>query len=316
MPASVPPRPLDDPSALTRFGRLELVARLVVEGVLSGLHASPFKGASVEFAEHRQYGPGDEIRHIDWRAYGKNDRYFVKEYEEETNLKALLIVDASGSMAYKGNTAQVSKLEQARRVAASLAYLMTRQRDAVGLATFDTDLRAIIPPRSNPGHFAVICRALEDAAHGGETAISTVLHRLADRFKRRGLMILLTDAFEPVSTLAPGLRHLRHRGHEVIVFHILAPEEETFPFRRPSKFRDLEHVGPPVRVEPAALRATYLERFEAFRRELKQALGEMEVDYHKISTADSADQALLGYLAARAGRARPGRGRGAGGARG
>src|SRR3954469_17137666 len=146
-----------DPSALARFGRLELLARLVVEGVMSGMHKSPFKGFSVEFAEHRQYGPGDEIRHIDWRALGKTDRYYVKEYEEETNLRAYLVVDTSGSMAYAGRTA--SKLEHARQVAATLAYLMIGQRDAVGLVTFDTDVRAAIPPRSAPGHFAVLCRA-------------------------------------------------------------------------------------------------------------------------------------------------------------
>src|SRR5215212_5182904 len=163
MPAGpTPPKPDVeglDPTALARFGRLELIARLVVEGVMSGLHRSPFKGFSVEFAEHRQYGPGDEIRHIDWRAFGKTDRYYVKEYEEETNLKAYLVLDTSGSMGYAGRTE--SKLEHARRVAASLAYLMIGQRDAVGLVTFDDDPRAMIPPRAAPGHFSVLCRALE-----------------------------------------------------------------------------------------------------------------------------------------------------------
>src|SRR3954466_9575405 len=145
-----------DPSVLARFGRLELIARLVVEGVMTGLHKSPFKGFSVEFAEHRQYGPGDEIRHIDWRTFGKTDRYFVKEYEEETNLKAYLVVDTSGSMAYSGKT--VSKFEYARRLAASLAYLMIHQRDAVGLVTFDSSIRSMLPARTAPGHFAVLCK--------------------------------------------------------------------------------------------------------------------------------------------------------------
>src|SRR5436309_13508589 len=148
-----------DPTALARFGRLELIARLVVEGVMAGLHKSPFKGFSVEFAEHRQYGPGDEIRHIDWRAYGKTDRYYVKGCEEETNLKAYLVLDSSGSMGYAGRT--VSKFEHARRLAASLAYLMITQRDAVGLVTFDEALRAMIPARSAPGHFSVLCQAME-----------------------------------------------------------------------------------------------------------------------------------------------------------
>ena len=164
------PSPTLDPTALARFGRLELIARLVVEGVMSGLHKSPFKGFSVEFAEHRQYGPGDEIRHIDWRAFGKTDRYYVKEYEEETNLKAYLVVDSSGSMGYAGRT--VSKFEHARRLAAALAYLMISQRDAVGLVTFDSRLRSMIPPRSAPSHFSVVCQALERTQPGGETPLS------------------------------------------------------------------------------------------------------------------------------------------------
>src|SRR3954447_4323404 len=171
---STAPRPSSpdaiDPSALARFGRLELLARLVVEGVMSGLHKSPLKGFSVEFAEHRQYGPGDEIRHVDWRAYGKTDRYYVKEYEEETNLKAYLVVDSSGSMGYAGRTA--SKLEHARRLAASLAYLMIGQRDAVGLVTSDGNARSLVPPRSAPGHFSVLCKALDEARPGGETPLS------------------------------------------------------------------------------------------------------------------------------------------------
>src|SRR4051794_8946481 len=161
-----PPSPdAIDPMALARFGRLELLARLVVEGVMAGLHKSPFKGFSVEFAEHRQYGPGDEIRHIDWRAFGKTDRYYVKEYEEETNLKAYLVLDPSGSMAYAGRTA--SKLEHARQLAAALAYLMISQRDAVGLITFDSDVRTLIAPRSAPGHFSTVCKVLEETRPGG-----------------------------------------------------------------------------------------------------------------------------------------------------
>src|SRR6185312_4120183 len=179
-----------DPAALAKFGRLELLARLVVEGVMSGLHKSPFKGFSVEAAEHRQYGPGDEIRHIDWRAFGKTDRYYVKEYEEETNLKAYLVVDSSASMAYAGRT--VSKFEHARRLAASLAYLMISQRDAVGLVTFDDMVRAMIPPRSAPGHFSIVCRALEDTPSGGETPLSGILHALAERIRRRGLVVILS----------------------------------------------------------------------------------------------------------------------------
>lgn len=287
-----------DPTALARFGRLELIARLVVEGVMSGLHKSPFKGFSVEFAEHRQYGPGDEIRHIDWRAFGKTDRYFVKEYEEETNLKAYLVVDSSGSMGYAGRT--VSKFEHARRLAAALAYLMISQRDAVGLVTFDTAPRAMIPPRSAPGHFSVVCKALEDTKTGGEAPLSKILHTLAERIRRRGLVVILSDGFDQVDDLTSALRHLRHRRHEVLFFHTLAPEEEEFPFRRPARFRNLERFEHQLRVDPLALRAAYLERFGAFCKALKEQVRAMEADYHKASTAESIETTLLNYLSSRA----------------
>ena len=291
-----------DPSALARFGRLELIARLVVEGVMSGLHKSPFKGFSVEFAEHRQYGPGDEIRHIDWRALGKTDRYYVKEYEEETNLKAYLVVDTSGSMGYAGRT--MSKFEYARQLAAALSYLMISQRDAVGLVTLDTELRSMIPPRSAPGHFSVLCRALEQVDVGGEAPLSDLLHSLAGRIRRRGLIVILSDGFDKLGDLTSALRHLRHRRHEVLFLQVLAPEEEEFPFRRPAKFRNLENLANTLRVNPSALRAAYLEKFEAFCRDLKEAVRGMDADYHKVSTALTHERTLLDYLAARSGRGR------------
>jgi uncharacterized protein (DUF58 family) len=298
-PQTNPAAPLD-PTAVARFGRLELLARLVVEGVMSGLHKSPFKGFSVEFAEHRQYGPGDEIRHIDWRAFGKTDRYYVKEYEEETNLRCHLVVDTSGSMGYAGKTE--SKLEYARRLAASLAYLMISQRDAVGLVTFDDALRQMIPPRSAPGHFSVVCSALEKARVGGETPLSGILHAMAVRIKRRGLVVILSDGFDDLNNLANALRHLRHRRHEVLFLQILAPEEEEFPFRRPSRFRNLERANHTHRIDPAALRAQYLERFRAHCEGLKAQLRGMDADYHRASTGDTPERTLLDYLAARAGR--------------
>src|SRR3954465_12699495 len=289
-PDSTPDLSLD-PSALPRFGRLELLARLVVEGVMAGLHKSPFKGFSVEFAEHRQYGPGDEIKHIDWRTYGKTDRYYVKEFEEETNLKAYLVVDTSSSMGYAGKTA--SKFEYARQLAASLAYLMISQRDAVGLVTFDTEFRAMIPPRSAPGHFSVLCRALEQATTGGEVPLSGLLDTRAGRTKRRGLVILLSDGFDNLVALTSALRHLRHRRHEVLFLHVLAPAEEEFPFRPPARFRSLERAGWSLRVDPAALRAAYLERFRAFCDGLKERARGMDVDYHRASTAEPAEAQLL-----------------------
>jgi uncharacterized protein (DUF58 family) len=290
-------QPSLDPTIPSRFGRLELIARLVVEGVMSGLHKSPFKGFSVEFAEHRQYGPGDEIRHIDWRAFGKTDRYYVKEYEEETNLRAYLVVDSSGSMAYAGRT--VSKFEHARRLAASLAYLMISQRDAVGLVTFDSAVRAMIPPRSAPGHFAIVCNVLEQTRTGGETRLSGILHALADRIRRRGLVVILSDGFDDVDDLTGSLRHLRHRHHEVLFFHTLAPEEEEFPFRHPARFRNLERADHELRVDPLALRAAYLERFQTFRRTLQERVHAMNADYQRASTAEPIEKTLLDYLSSR-----------------
>lgn len=298
--AADPQSPGLDPSALARFGRLELLARLVVEGVMAGLHKSPFKGFSVEFAEHRQYGPGDEIRHIDWRTFGKTDRYFVKEYEEETNLKAYLVVDTSGSMGYAGRT--ISKFEYARNLAASLAYLMIHQRDAVGLVTFDSSVRALIPPRSAPSQFSVVCKGLDDAHIGGETPLSGVLHSLADRIRRRGLVIILSDGFDQIDALTSALRHLRHQRHEVLFMQILAPEEEEFPFRTPARFRNLERLDHLLRVDPAALRAAYLEKFQEHCRLLKERVQGMNADYHRVSTANNPERTLLDYLAARAGR--------------
>ena len=302
-----------DPSVLARFGRLELLARLVVEGVMSGMHKSPFKGFSVEFAEHRQYGPGDEIRHIDWRAFGKTDRYYVKEYEEETNLKAYLVVDTSGSMGYAGRT--MAKFEYARQLAAALAYLMISQRDAVGLVTFDTAIRAMIPARSAPNHFSILCKTLSDATIGGETPLSGILHNLADRIRRRGLVIVLSDGFDDVDELTHALRHLRHRRHEVLFFQVLAPEEEEFPFRRPSRFRNLENLDHSLRVDPAAMRAAYLEKFNAFCGTLKERIAAMGADYHRVSTGVPHDRTLLDYLAARSRRGRSGAPRHAGGGR-
>jgi uncharacterized protein (DUF58 family) len=292
-----------DPSALERFGRLELIAQLVVEGVMAGLHQSPFKGFSVEFAEHRQYGPGDEIRHIDWRAFGKTDRYFVKEFEEQTNLSAYLVVDHSASMAYAGKTSGPSKLEQARRLAASLAYLMIGQRDTVGLAISESadDPTSLIPPRATPSHISVLCQALEAAQPRGETPLSRVLHALAERLKRRGLIVILSDGFEPIESLTLALRHLRHRHHEVLFLHTLAPEEETFPFHRPTTFRNMESAADLIspRGRPEVIRAAYIERFRAFCQGLRESLRGMGADYHKVSTAEPVEQTLLSYLASR-----------------
>jgi uncharacterized protein (DUF58 family) len=274
-----------------------LVARTLVEGFLTGVHKSPYKGFSVEFAEHRQYYPGDEIRHIDWRAYGKTDRYYIKEYEEETNLKAHLLVDASGSMAYKGG--HPSKFQYAQYIAASLAYLMLHQRDAVGLATHDTKLRQLIPPRSTSKHLLTLLRTLEETGPGGETALAPLWHQLAQKFKKRGLVVILSDCFEQTTPLLRALQHFRHRRHEVLLFHILAPEELEFPFKKWTQFRDLEVAGHRLLVDPQRLRKEYRENFARFCKELRDAAGRAQVDYHLMRTDEPVDRALGIYLSKR-----------------
>ncbi|MCC6418255.1 MAG: DUF58 domain-containing protein [Gemmataceae bacterium] len=286
-----------DPSSLARYGRLTMVARAVVEGFLSGVHKSPYKGFSVEFAEHRQYYPGDEIRHIDWRAYGKTDRYYIKEYEEETNLKAHLLVDASGSMGYRGQGP--SKFEYAQYIAASLAYLMLHQLDAVGLTLHDTKVREMLPPRANSKHLMQLIGALEKTTPGGETSMAPIWHELAGQLKRRGMVIVLSDCFDQLGPLMNALRRFRHRRHEVLLFHILAPEEMEFPFRKWTQFRNLEVAGHKILVDPQRLRKEYLKNFNAFCQQLRQQAGEAQVDYHLIRTDQPVEQALGIYLTRR-----------------
>lgn len=292
--------PRFDPTELARFGGLALVARQVVEGFLTGVHRSPFKGFSTEFAEHRPYSPGDEVRRVDWRAYGKTDRFYVKEYEDETNLKAVLVVDASGSMTYRGRQ-RLSKFEFAQQVAASLAYLLLSQLDAVGLLTHDTKPRASVPPKASPKHLLTLLRALEVARPGGETSLADVWQDVAGRhLKRRGLVILLSDCFDQADRLVRALRRLRYHRHEVMLFQVLAPEELEFPFDAATKFRDLERLGAEVVYDARRLREDYVRNFEAFRAQLKAAAEALHIDYHVLRTDDPVDRALGAYLARRA----------------
>jgi uncharacterized protein (DUF58 family) len=289
-----------DPTELRKYGGLTLLARQVVEGFLTGVHRSPYKGFSVEFAEHRQYVPGDEIRHIDWRAVGKTDRYYVKEYEEETNLKAYLLVDASGSMAYRGSKKALSKFEYAQHVAASIAYLMLHQMDAVGLITLDTKVRDLIPPKANPKHLLRVLTTLENTAPGGETAMAALWHELAGHhLKRRGMVFILSDFFDQIDPLMKALQHLRHRNHEVVLLHVLAPEELDFPFKRLTQFRNLESREQKVLVDTRRLREDYLANFERFRNELRERAGRLHVDYHLLRTDEPVDRALGIYLSRR-----------------
>jgi uncharacterized protein (DUF58 family) len=291
-----------DPTSLAKYGRLALTARQLVEGFLTGAHKSPYKGFSVEFAEHRQYYPGDEIRHIDWRVYGKTDRYYIKEYEEETNLRAHLLVDASGSMAYRGKT--LSKFQYAQHVAASLAYLMLHQRDAVGLVTHDTRIRQLISPKANAKHLLRLLHTLELTQPGGETSLAPIWHDLAVQIPRRGLVVILSDCFDQIEPLMRALRHFRHQRQEVLLFHILAPEEMEFPFKKWTQFRNLEVAHHKLLVDPQQLRREYLKNLETFCQQLRERAGHMQVDYHMMRTDEPVDKALGIYLTRRQSRRR------------
>jgi uncharacterized protein (DUF58 family) len=290
--------PLEDPTALAKFGQLDVVARLLVEGYMIGQHQSPFKGSSVEFVEHRQYYPGDEIRHIDWRAFGKTGRYYIKEFEEETNLRAYLLVDGSGSMAYGQST--LPKFDYARYLASALGYLLVSQRDAVGLVTFDTDIRTRIEPSTNPVTFRRITDALLNWKCGQETSLAAVFSKLIPTLKRRSLVILVSDFFDDLEPLKQALKQFRHDRHEVILFQVVAPEEEEFPFTRPTQFRSLELASHRILVDPHRLRSIYLEQFSRFQQELQQTCGNLGVDLLKLVTTEPYHKALGAYLDARA----------------
>jgi uncharacterized protein (DUF58 family) len=306
-PASAGPAYLKllDPEAMARINRLEILARHPVEGFISGRHRSPYRGFSVEFAEHREYAPGDDLRDLDWRAYAKSDRYYIKQYIEETNLRATILLDASGSMAYRGENAArhngtpLSKFEYARLLAASLVRLLLNQQDAVGLVTFDTSIRRYLPSRCRTNYMSVLLEELFQTEPGEETALAPVFHEIAERIHRRGLLIIISDLFGPAEDILKALHHFRFRKHDVIVMHVMADEELTFPFKRWSQFRDLEHTGHQVDIDPEALRSAYLAEVRAFLDAIETGCGEMRADYVPFSTRQDFDMALAGYLSHR-----------------
>ena len=289
-----------DPSAVSRLAGLELVARLVVEGFISGMHKSPYQGFSVEFVEHRQYMPGDEIRYIDWKVYGKSDRYYIKKFEEETNLKSYLLLDTSGSMAFKSDESskKITKLEYGCHLAACLAYLMLKQRDSVGLVVFDDQLRSYIPPRHGSAHLHAVMSELEKAIPGGETNISATFNELAQRIVRRGLIIIISDLLDNPEQVLRSLKHFRHKKHEVIVFHILDPAELTFPFDGPVIFRDLETQGQ-LSVDAELLRDEYLKQMNGLISDYKNGCRASAIDYVQMDTSVPFDYALSLYLSMR-----------------
>jgi len=281
------------PETLARLRGLDLKARLVVEGFLEGLHRSPYKGFSVEFSEYRPYIPGDEPRRIDWKVYAKRDRFYVKEYQEETNLRAMLLVDASGSMAYK--SAALSKLDYATTLAAALAYLLIKQKDAVGLATFDTQINTYVPARASLKHLQMLLSRLEGLSVGGETNLANSLHGLAERTRKRGLVLIFSDLFDDPEQVLLALRHFRHRKHEVILFHILDPMEESFSFSSPLRLVDME-TKKEASLDPRLVRAEYQKALADYRTLLSSTCAEHHIDYNPIRTDQSLEYALFRYL--------------------
>jgi len=268
----------------------------VVEGFLSGLHTSPFKGFSQEFADHRQYMPGDELKSIDWKVFGRSDRFYIKEYQEETNLRAYILLDKSGSMGY-GKT--ISKLEYAKYLGASLAYMLFKQKDNVGIATFDTRIREIVPPSARRTNFMMILKMIADASPSGETNMSDVFYQLAQKIRRRGLVIVLSDLIDEPSNLVKALRSFRHRKHEVLVFQILDKDERNFPFIESAIFTDLEN-GSELVVSPGLIRDRYRARFKEFVEYYRKHLLESRIDHSVLYTDTSYDRALFTYLQKRA----------------
>ena len=287
-----------DPAVIARLGTMELKARTVVEGFLSGLHRSPYKGFSVEFAEYRQYLPGDDLSAIDWKVYARSDRHYVKKYEEETNLECHLLLDVSASMAYRG-AAPMSKLEYGSVLAASLAFLMHRQRDATGLIAFDERIAFRLPAGARPGHLHSLLLALERLQPGTRSDVGRPLHQLAEALVKRSLVVLISDLLDDPDPVIKGLRHLKFRGTDIVVFQLLDPNELTFPFRGASRFKDLESADE-VTADPESLRASYLRELASLTLRYDRELRGSGIDYVQLDTSQPLDFALLAYLSARA----------------
>jgi uncharacterized protein (DUF58 family) len=287
-----------DPVALSRLKNLNLAARKVVEGYFAGMHRSPHKGFSIEFAEHREYVPGYDPRHIDWRVFGRRDKLYVKQYEEEISLRCYLIVDRSASMGYKSDTVPLTKLQYASYLAASLAYLMTFQHDAAGLITFDTAVRDQVPPRQGSGHLRVLMETLENTAPGGETTLADTFHRLAEAIKRRSLVIVLSDLFDDANELIGALKHFRHKKHEVIVLQVLDPAEVSFPFDDITRIEDMENARE-VTSDPQAFRNAYLHEFGKFMETIRGGCRTSGIDHVVAQTDERFDLFLGNYLARR-----------------
>ena len=281
------------PETVALLNSMALRARMIVEGYIIGHHRSPYHGFSVEFAEHRAYGSGDEIRHIDWRLYGKTERLYVNRYEEETNLRSHLILDTSRSMQY--TSGEVTKLQYGNYLVAALSYLMINQQDAAGLAQFDDKVRSFIHPKSTPGHLNTLLSRLDDETAGKDTQIEPVLHKMAERIKKRGLVVLISDLFDEPENIMSGLKHFRHNKQEVIVFHILDRKELDFDFNSRTKFLDME-TGEEITTEPWHIRSNYNDLIKDLQDYYRCECRQHRIDYVCLFTDQNLDIGLTEYL--------------------
>jgi uncharacterized protein (DUF58 family) len=297
MPPGARERRFLDPAVVARLGTLELRARTIVEGLLSGLHRSPFKGFSVEFAEYRQYMPGDDLATIDWKVYARSDRHYVKKFEEETNLDCHIMLDVSASMSYGGRG--LTKFDYAACLAASLGYLMNRQRDGVGLTAFDEGIVHMLPASARPGHLRAFLLTLDRLRPAHRTNVSKPLHQVADLLSKRGMVVLISDLLDDPDQVIRGLKHFRFRGTDVVVFHVMDPDEVEFPFERATRFEDLE-TADEVMAVPVVARPHYLEAVGQFLERYKRELGSAGIDYQLLTTNQPLEFALLAYLSTRA----------------
>lgn len=290
-----------EPRTLARIASLDLRARLIVEGLMTGMHRSPYQGISVEFAQHRPYVPGDDIRHVDWKVFGKTDKIYLKQYQEETNLHLLCIVDASESMNYssvgEGKT-RWSKYDHATAIAASLSYMAIQQQDSVGLAVFDSDLKHFIKPSNAPAQWKIITRELTLVPQLKKTSMGRILDQLAEKLTHRSLIVILSDFFDDLEGLKKGLRHLRYKKHEMIAMQVMDPQEIDFPFEDTTLFKGLEEAGD-LLTEPRSLREGYLEQLGEFTADLRKMCRGMHIDFVRLNSGESLDVTLSAFLAGR-----------------
>ena len=289
-----------DPKILGKIGSLELKAKYVVEGFMTGLHKSPYKGFSVEFAEYRMYLPGDDLRYIDWKVFARSDKFFIKEFEEETNLKCYINLDISESMGYKSKKSALSKLEYSQYLAASLAYFMQNQRDGSGLATMDNQVRDYIPSAVKTGHMHTLLVTLERIKLGGQSNMAACLHNLAELYVKRGLVVVISDLLDDAPAIMEALKHLRFKGHEVVLFHIMDQDEIDFPFTGLSRFQEMETNAELITL-PDAMRNNYIKQVNAFINKYKSDCTKVDIDYVLLNTSKPLYSALAAYLAKRSG---------------